>query len=139
MNVLANVMTSSRPHLHEPKPYMLCCKEVDLCRCVAPPTDGLHYLGLQPGGFDKTFAEDSNALNKYCLYNTPFNPLSLPPSLSGVLSTPLTLSLSLSLSQVSYLPESCLQLFRGQSGHSSGLLLRPRTHPHQRLPITATD
>ena len=67
MNVLHEVMMSSRPHLHEPKPYLLCCKEVEPHSgrvLQAPPTGGLHYGAVVQGGFDKTFAEDSNALNK---------------------------------------------------------------------------
>ncbi|CAI8021568.1 hypothetical protein GBAR_LOCUS12775 [Geodia barretti] len=87
MNVLANVMMSSRPHLHEMKPYVLCCKEVDPCRRVALPTDQLDLL-TSHGGFDKTFAEDSNALNKCPLYLNPAV-TTCAPLLPDNLSTPL--------------------------------------------------
>jgi hypothetical protein len=86
MNVLANVMMSSRPHLHEMKPYVLCCKEVDPRRRVAPPTYQLDLL-TSHGGFDKTFAEDSNALNKCPFYLNPAV-TACAPLLSDSLSTP---------------------------------------------------
>ena len=64
VNVLHNVMTSSRPHLHRPKHYMMCCKGVDPRRELPSAPAGLLYNVVDVASFDKTFAEDANALNK---------------------------------------------------------------------------